>query len=387
MLNKLNSTFDDTNIANTNKEKTRFAIPKIAAVMTLFLSLSLISIISLADPYEPSKNEVIANWDTSTYSKKKTLEQVSEHLQKAQFPGQANIQHSMALSILLQLAKEQEKNPQYWYLLARSLQHQHEFDRAIIALDKALTIEVNFPSAWLLKANILMTKTDFKEAQKACTQLIGNTSLIMVATCSLEVASYEGELLQSYNQLSTIIQRSHTDGYSTDEQLFRIQVIADMALRLGQKNNAKQWVEKALKNRALNDMPLSFITLWADIQRELGAHDEIRKELNIILEHDGFKDDALLVRIAMAEKATNTNSSWQEQVERRVQLRLQRKDYYHAADIARYFLYVKPSPEKALLWAQINYQQAQLFNDEKLLKEAEKINNINVQEGEKNVYG
>ena len=340
------------------------------------LYLTLLSFTCLAEPYKPSKNDVVAKWDTTTYSNEKTLHNVIEHLDKAQFPGQANIHHAIARSILSQLNDQQQSTSQYWYLLARSLQHQHAFDDALVALDRALEIEPDYPSAWLLKASIHLVQTNFDDAKKACTKLLGNTGLIIVATCSLEIASYTGALTQSYQQLSLILNRENTQTYSVDEALWRVQVIADMALRLGKSKAAEQWLATALQHRKLVDMPLSFITLWADIQRELGNHQNISSQLSEILEQTRFKDDALLVRLAMSEKRLNSNSDWQEQMTRRVQLRLQRQDCYHAADIARYFLYVEPSPEEALKWANINYQQAKLFDDEHLLEAAKKLNKI-----------
>ena len=385
MLNKLYFALNNIPVFKDTQEKNYFVQKKPIYIIAFCLCMPLISFDNVAEPYVPSKDEAVAQWDASIYSDTKTLETITEHLQEAQFPGQANIHHSMALSILLHLSEEQQNNSEYWYLLARSLQHQHEFEQALIALDKALTIEANLPTAWLLKANILMTKANFEEAKQACTQLIGNTSLVMVATCSLEVASYQGALTESYKQLSLIIERANTTSYTVDESLWRVQVIADMALRLNLPEEAAQWLATALKHKPLTEMPLSFITLWTDIQRELGAHHKIQTQLSAILEQASFKDDALLVRVAMAEKATKTNTGWQAQTERRVNLRLQRQDYYHAADIARYFLYVKPSPEKALMWAKVNYEQAQLFDDEKLLKAAQQLNKINGQVGEKNV--
>lgn len=354
--------------------------------LVLVLYLSFVSFITVAAPFEPKQHDVVANWDSSKLSTSKTLQTVRDHLQLAQFPGQANIHHSMARAILVDLASQEQRNPEYWYLHARSLQHQHDFDQAVTALNTALKLDANFPSAWLLKANIQMAQSDFTAAKKSCTQLLGKTDLMTVATCSLEVASYQGELAQSYKQLSTLMLRSQTTDYAIDKQFWGVQVIADMALRLDMAQAADQWMEKALKIRKLAKMPLSFVALWADIQRELGMQQKIQTELSAILEEASFKDDALLVRVAMAEKASNEANSvnpWQQAVARRVQLRLQRNDLYHAADIARFYIYVQTSPKEALKWAKINYQQAQLFDDEKLLIEAKRLNGINHQKGQK----
>lgn len=352
--------------------------------LILLVYLTLVSFVSLSAPYEPNSDTTVASWDKSVGSTTRSLQDVQEHLQLAQFPGQANIHHSMARSMLAHLADQEQHNAEYWYLLARSLQHQHKFDEALHAIDKALELAPKLPSAWLLKANIYLAQSNLVEAKKACSQLIGTIELYTVATCSLEVASYEGKLAQSYSQLAMLMKRSNTTDFENNEQLWQIQVVADMALRSGLITQAEQWIERALKNSQLADMPLSFIVLWADIQHELDMHQKIHQELTSILEQARFKDDALLVRMAMAEKKSKY-TKWQALVATRVQLRLQRQDYYHAADIARYFIYVHTSPQQALKWAKINYQQAKLFDDEKLLLEAIRLNGL-AGEKESNIY-
>ena len=88
-----------------------------------------------------------------------------------------------------------------------------------------------------------------------------------------------------------------------------------------------------------------------------------------------YQDDALLMRLAIAEvhqnqTITNGNNyltKWQLAVNKRVNLRLQRNDIYHAADLTRFFLYVQPDPEKAKYWAQQNLIQSKSHEDHTLV--------------------
>ncbi len=101
-----------------------------------------------------------------------------------------------------------------------------------------------------------------------------------------------------------------------------------------------------------------------------------------MLASDSF-DDALLLRLALAEQSLNLpldsvlnsnhnaeSNAWQQRLTQRIEIRLQRNDTAHAADIARYYLDISPDASKALHWAKINWQQAKLGPDKQILERA-----------------
>lgn len=84
-------------------------------------------------------------------------------------------------------------------------------------------------------------------------------------------------------------------------------------------------------------------------------------------------EDALLLRLAIAEQSYNEHSGnqWQTLMAQRVALRELRQDRFHASDLAHYYLDINKQPEKALYWAEINWQQAKLDADQQLLTRAQ----------------
>lgn len=55
----------------------------------------------------------------------------------------------------------------------------------------------------------------------------------------------------------------------------------------------------------------------------------------------------------------------------RVSLREIRQDTFHASELAKYYINIQPNPDKALYWANINWQQAKMSMDQQLLKDAQ----------------
>ncbi len=367
---------------------------RLVCALVLLLYLSLVSFISMSAPYSPMEDEIVASWkltdikqgNSENRGRIPSLENVREHLSLAQFTGQADIHQSQARSMLGELAVTHQLNPEYWYLYARSLQHQHQFNAALGALDKATEMTPNFPSAWLLKANIHLAQSNTIAAKNACSQIIGKVSLAVFSTCVLEVTSYQGKLEESYEQLSKLASRGSNAFNETQESFWQTQILADMALRLGRVDEANTWLAQQLVSAKLADTHISFITLWADVQMELGEYSNVLGALGDIVKQARFKDDALLIRLAMAEKKVypvNQLSSqkaryWQQLAAQRINLRVNRQDSFHAADITKYFLFIEPSPEKALKWAKVNYQQAQLFEDKELLRVAKELASVSI---------
>ena len=85
-------------------------------------------------------------------------------------------------------------------------------------------------------------------------------------------------------------------------------------------------------------------------------------------------DDALLMRLALAEKKLNQKNYWRDLLTERVQLREQRQDSLHSNELALYYLDINPNPQKALYWAKTNFSNTREYNDKKLLTRAEQVN-------------
>ncbi|WP_340678929.1 tetratricopeptide repeat protein [Paraglaciecola sp.] len=367
-------------------------------LIILILLVLLIALGASATPYTPNTQEqIVAKWDISSTDKDQSLslqqrlEKAAWHIQQGQYAGQANKHYGRARALLSPLFntdatdtwenKAATTHSHALYLWARVLQHQHQFSQAQQVLEQAIILDNGNSAALLLKANVLLAQGQFTKSKQACTQLLGKADLVLTSACVLEVSANQEQLVSSYAQLSRLLTLTHTipNKPATDQQQdWLLQLAADMALRLDLKSEAQTWLASGLTpQQSLAQKPLSFIVLWADIELSLKQEQKVLSQLSIIVNQAGFKDDALLTRLSMAEKST-TKAYWQTLLAERINLRIARKDTFHSADLARYFLDIKPDPELALYWAQINWQQAKLNDDKQLLNRALMMQNTGV---------
>ncbi|MFT5939898.1 MAG: hypothetical protein ACI8R9_002020, partial [Paraglaciecola sp.] len=119
-----------------------------------------------------------------------------------------------------------------------------------------------------------------------------------------------------------------------------------------------------LSGSVMAQAPVSFLVLWADIQLDEKQGQLVLDTRGPIVQGSDSFDDALLLRLALSEQAINSATHiWKTRFAQRIEIRLQRNNTAHAADIARYYLNIQFLAEQALFWAKINWQQAKLGPD------------------------
>lgn len=348
--------------------------PKAARLLRLVLISSLVIMavagftpLTWAQPFTPKSGDyIVAKWQVTPTEKKisASLAYIEWLINQGQYVGKSAYNFGRANALLAPHLAKPTVDPQAWYLSARILQHQHQFKSALTALDKVLTLSPEMISASLLKANIHLVLSEYSMARHTCLMLLGQADMLTVAACSLEVESYQGKLAQSYHQLAQLLTRYPLP--EDESGVWLLQLLADMAYRQGDFQSALTWLNKYPKaNR-----PLSFVVQWADIHLALNQSEPVLAELTDIVNGAEFKDDALLLRLALAEKQLTGQNFWAQQMAERVNLRVQRQDKFHAAELARYYLEINPDPVKALYWADINWQSAKLEADKHLLQQA-----------------
>jgi tetratricopeptide (TPR) repeat protein len=344
----------------------------------IFIISILFSLNSMAEVYRPTGNQVVARWDTSQSlnNTRVSLQNVEWHLQQSQYAGSSNLHLRQASMMLDGLLDTQADKPEYWYYKARVFEHQHQFTPALQSLDNALELDATFVSAWLMKSNVLLLMGQNNSAKKTCSRLIGMTNIDIALACSLQTAKGEEQVKAAYAKLLPIVKRVQ---YDTDNiaasNLWLVQLAADMASQLSLTQESADW----MNTYPLEKTPISYMSQWADTQLTLGHYDNVLEKLGDIVEQVGYQDDALLMRLAMAEikleqhvKSTdNVSKKWRAAAKNRVTLRLQRNDTYHAADLSRFYIYIEPNPQQALFWAQQNLTQSQSYEDYGLLKAAQ----------------
>ncbi|MGO2476823.1 MAG: tetratricopeptide repeat protein, partial [Pseudoalteromonas sp.] len=276
----------------------------------------------------------------------------------SQYVGQTEVRQGLLKNQLKKLFS-QSPSPQTGYLYARVLQREHQFDEALRITESVLNMDDSHINTRLLRANILMVKGEFNKAKKQCLTLLGIAATEIVTICTTDVLSQNGQLAQSYQSLKNSIPISK-------QTLNSQHLLAEMAFRLNKPSQALSHIN----NVELNQAPVSLVVLWADIQLALGAEQLILSTLPKLTNDPLNLEDALLLRLAIAEKNITDKNEWQQRMSKRVELRELRQDTFHASDLALYYLSIDKQTEKALYWANINWQQAKLDADKQLLSQA-----------------
>lgn len=323
----------------------------------LIVSIILPTMI-IAAPITPNDEAIIATSNV-THSNLLTVEEINLLVTNSQYVGQTERLQGFLKLRLAQLYK-QKATPEIGYLYAKVLQKEHLFNEAINIANEVLKAEPYHSNSHLLLANIYMNQGKFKAAKEHCIALIGKISLITTSSCVLDVQSQHGNVLESYQALVKIINIKPTS-------LETNHILSEMSYRL---QNFEQALEH-IKNTDLANSPVSLIVLWADIQIALNQPQLVLNTLSDLLLNKNNLEDAILLRLAIAENKMNKNEQkWQNIMAKRVKLREQRKDIFHAGDLAKYYLTVQPNRSKAIYWAHLNWQQAKLSTDKQLISQA-----------------
>jgi len=340
--------------------------------LTVFLISSLPS---YAEPYTPqSADTVIAQWPAKNslalagsqqYSLASAVSLSENLLARASQPGQSYL-YGFAETLLQRwIKKGRNDNPQLWVNWARVLQHKHDFTQAEQALESALRIQAGNVNAHFLRARIGVVQQDYAIAKRACDQIVKAGDLLGGNVCHLEVASHQGQLSQSYQSLSTLASNLPEDQIRID---WVRATLADMAARQGLWVDSEKWLDASV-----DDNDLSSLIEWADVKLKLKKYQEVDSKLSAVVQSIPSSEDALFVRLALAEKGLGNSVVWKQRVTARMMLREQREDLFHASDLAIFYLDIEPMPKEALRWAEINWQQAKEYKDKELLERARQV--------------
>lgn len=338
----------------------------------LLVFLILIGIKSYAEAYIPSDPDVVvASWPArnnkhdTRVSERQSIAQAKQYLSQANQPGNSYM-YGLAQATLEPWIDSKGKNSSHLNTLwARILQHQHNFDAAIGHLQQAIKTNANNEGAYLLLARLYVIKNEYSLARSSCSSLLGKSDLITASICLLEVASFQGQLKGSYRQLQKMLNLSRIDGV---KEVWSRQILAEMAMRLEKFNESEAWLDMPLA-----DKDLGFLIDWSETKFTLGKHCHVFDQLQPIAKNLDYVEDAIILRLALAEKkcGTRSSSNWRKRMQSRVDLREQRQDIHHASELAIYYMDLDPKPETALHWAKINWQQAKEHRDKALLLRAE----------------
>lgn len=260
---------------------------------------------------------------------------------------------------LLSRIPESEQMPtEYLLVKADVLQQSHQFSAALSTLNKIFKTAPHHLNASLMAARISLALQQFDGAQQHCLRLL-RTEFFFYSVCSYEVLGRQGQWQISYNALKALWRRQGHIAPHLDQWIRAI--LAEQAEQLSLITEARTLLADCLEYA-----PSSVWVKWADLSIDLGEATVVFDKLH--QQHLELPlSDALLLRLAKAERILNKETDYQRQIKERMQVRIARDDNEHAADVAFYYLFIQENPDQALIWAERNLAQAREPDDYKLL--------------------
>lgn len=318
-----------------------------------------------SEPYVPKSSDVVvAKWPTQA-SNLSVVKQINNLLRDAPYPGNS-ANYPLAASLLRQASVEDVSATDRLYYDAVIKQHYHLFEESKELLTSLLKLQANNANAILLLANMHSVLGEHELAEKTCLRLITIAQQTVVATCAINAKAQNGDLSVSLQQFSVILKNQSSDDNSV--AIWSSETYASLAKENGEPLRAEKILSPYLEQK----VPVSFWVLWADIQLELGKPDKVIQRLGDVVNNSSNQDDALILRLAIAEQSSALSDNvWLKKVRSRTELRESRDDKEHAFDIALYYYFIERDYQKANTWALINWQQAKLLDDKRLLEMTE----------------
>ncbi|MGE3153860.1 MAG: tetratricopeptide repeat protein [Nitrospiraceae bacterium] len=259
------------------------------------------------------------------------------------------------------LAREQ---PPAEALLLRATIRQslHQFDEALADLQTVLKRRPDSAQGWLTAALIHQVQGDYDQARRHCAPLIRLAGEFVAGACLASVGSLTGQAAVSYDLLDRVSRRGAT--VSPGERQWVATLLAEMAERRGAAAEAEGHYRAALRI-GLHDPYL--LAAYGDFLLDQGRAEEV-----IGLLQQDRKADALLLRLALAERAANhPNAAADREILRaRFEAARRRGDRTHLREEARYAQHMLENAGQALRLARENWAIQKEPADARILLEA-----------------
>lgn len=302
---------------------------------------------------------------------------------ESSLPGKSYLEQQ-AQQLVSEWASVVEKNPallsssdvsQLKLFEAQLLQKKHRFKEALQKLKAIDTNDRLFAQALLIESRIHHIQGQYDKVRQSCSQLLNQKLPLFAQLCLIETEALAGQPEKTYKLLSDFNTRY---AHSSEEVInWYHQVAGSIARILNKTSIAQQHF-----SFNLNQAPNSQWFQWADMALSNGNANLVLTKMKQLKNPDIELEDGLIIRMARAEKMLGNNNELKILAKQRIELRVQRNDQLHAADIAYYYLHIDPQPEKALYWADKNWQAVKEPADSELLILAQQMNQQEVTHGQ-----
>jgi tetratricopeptide (TPR) repeat protein len=233
-------------------------------------------------------------------------------------------------------------------LRATIRQSVHEFDKALVDLDRVVAMNPGNAQAWITRAVVLTVKGRYTEAKASCQPLQGLAPELVFAVCEASIDAVTGAAGPAYERLGDVISR--TRGLSVDENEWAVSTLGEIALRLGREVDAEKHFREAL---VLDSEDPYVLAAYADL-----LLDERRPAEAAKLVANRPENDGLLLRLVLAD--VQSGSKDREAHTRLLRERFDashlRGDSVHRREEARFVLGAENDPQEALALARANWE-------------------------------
>jgi len=253
-------------------------------------------------------------------------------------------------------------------LRATVRQSQHDFTGALVDLDRLIAARPGDGQALLTRATILTVQGRYVEAQRDCARLLRLASGLVTTACLASASSLHGDATGAYRGLTQALLRA---GDTADAREWALTLAAEIAWRRGDATAAEAHFREAL---ALSSRDGYLLGAYADFLLERNRAREA-----VLLLAGSTRNDALLLRLALAEKALPDRRSEftvhrQQLADRFAAARL-RGDTLHLREEARFRLDIEDDPKTAVALALANWNVQREPADLRILAAAARASN------------
>ena len=241
-------------------------------------------------------------------------------------------------------------------------QYGHQFVEALTDLNAAVQADPGHAEAWAWLAAIAMVQADYAAARRGCAGLAPHTTTLLAVACVAAIDGLTGRA-DAASQALTDALKSSRDA-TPAERLWVLTRQAELDERRGDFAAAERAFRSAL---ALGEPDVYLQAAYADFLLDRGRAGEV-----LVLLKDGARADVLLLRLALAAKATGDPraAGWTRDLAARFDAARARGDRTHEKEAARFALELLGDAQRALVLARSNYAVQREPADARVLLEA-----------------
>jgi len=228
------------------------------------------------------------------------------------------------------------------------LQHRHEFNSALVVLDKLANQQSSNPQVYLMRANSYISQGNYQQALDNCKSLLVLASHLVSVSCVAQVKSLTGNLHKGFDLLQTTLDLNPLS--ETEERSWAISLLADMAMRNGQHQIAEDYFQQGLD---LNDHDYYILANYADL---LLKQQQYKQVISLLGAYTYV--DSLLLRLAIASVKTDDalSEKYISQLESNMRLMVLRGEKTHLRSQARFYFDIQKDYVTAMRLAKQNWQ-------------------------------